>query len=437
MPKQSAPVLDDHELASATGTAWSPVVRLLFRFTFLYLALSTWFWLFEFADRAGAIAGKPYLAFWTPVVHWMAAHLFGWSSTIQPSFVRDTRYLYALTTCWLIVASTGTLIWTLAQRTHSEYKTLHQWLRIFLRFTLAYVMLRYGMDKLFLLQFPAPSLARLTERFGDYSPNSLMWAFIGASAPYTIFGGLAEIFGSLLLLSRRTTTLGALILFAVISNVTAMDFCYDVSVKLFCLNLLFMAAVLIAPDATRLIRFFVLNQATEPSNVRALRIRQYRGAIFFKFAVAAYLIFGPFARDWKIYRSTHAAAHASALTGMYEVSQVSVDGVTHPPLVTDGPRWRYVIFDIPGTLTIKHMDESLTSNSIRYDAASHQIFLLGQDGKESAGTLMMGQSAQGDATLDGTMNGSTLRLTMHRIDRSSFSLINRGFHWISETSFVR
>src|SRR5262245_41045985 len=127
-------------------------------------------------------------------------------------------------------------------------------------YELALNMLIYGLGKIGHTQFPFPPPGRLAETFGDASPMGLLWTFMGYSTGYNIFGGAAEAIGGVLLFLRRTTTLGALILIGVLSNVVALNFCYDVSVKIGSVHLLAMAFFLAAPDLHRLVSVLVLNR---------------------------------------------------------------------------------------------------------------------------------------------------------------------------------
>ena len=110
--------------------------------------------------------------------------------------------------CFLVLAALATIVWTLLDRKRQEYRTLHEWLRIYVRYALGFTMLGYGMDKVFALQFNSslPGPGRLAEPLGNYSPFALMWTFMGYSKPYTIFAGVGEVIGGVLLLFRRTTT---------------------------------------------------------------------------------------------------------------------------------------------------------------------------------------------------------------------------------------
>ena len=72
---------------------------------------------------------------------------------------------------------------------------------------------------------------------------------------------------------RRTTTLGALIVAFVMTNVVMLNFCYDVPVKLFSLHILAFALFLVAPDAKRLVTFFLSPRTAwiSPGNWAGLR----------------------------------------------------------------------------------------------------------------------------------------------------------------------
>ncbi len=142
-------------------------------------------------------------------------------------------------------------VWSSVSR-RPEHERLYDWLRVYVRFFLAWVMLGYAFQKLFKLQFYDLGLWRLTSTFGEASPMGLLWAFMGASTLYTVFSGGLEAIGACLLFFRRTTALGALILVAVLGNVVMMNFSYDVPVKLFSSHLWLAAVFLLLPDIPRL-----------------------------------------------------------------------------------------------------------------------------------------------------------------------------------------
>jgi hypothetical protein len=87
--------------------------------------------------------------------------------------------------------------------------------------------------------------------------TSVVWAFYGYSEVYGRFTGLYELVPALMLLSRRTVTLGAMALFAVSLNITVRDFAYGYpSVKYFSLAYTLLCLVLVVHGRDRLIAAF-------------------------------------------------------------------------------------------------------------------------------------------------------------------------------------
>ena len=148
-------------------------------------------------------------------------------------------------------------------RRRPNYQTLYAHLRLLVRFTLAFTMLSYGFAKLYPLQFVPPFMTTLTETYGESSPMGILWTFMGASAAYTRFCGMAEVTAGLLLLFRRTTVVGALVATGAMLNVAALNFCYDVPVKLYSVHLVLMSIFLLIPESMALMRFFFTRQAAE------------------------------------------------------------------------------------------------------------------------------------------------------------------------------
>src|SRR5208282_4219864 len=118
-------------------------------------------------------------------------------------------------------------------RRRENYFSLYKWFRLFIRFSLASQMLSYGWAKAIPLQMPFPSLVKLLEPYGNFSPMGVLWSSVGSSQAYEIFAGCAEMLGGILLLVPRTTMLGALVCLAATTQVFMLNMAYDVPVKLF------------------------------------------------------------------------------------------------------------------------------------------------------------------------------------------------------------
>jgi hypothetical protein len=126
-------------------------------------------------------------------------------------------------------ALAGGILWTviahLRNNRRTEYRTLHAWLRFFLRLTCGMFMVIYGLVKVFPLQMPPPSIAILNEPAGNMAPMTFLWNLIGLNPVYEIICGSAEFLGGILLFYRRTSLAGALFSTFVVSNVVLYNFC--------------------------------------------------------------------------------------------------------------------------------------------------------------------------------------------------------------------
>ncbi|MEA2690912.1 MAG: hypothetical protein QOJ16_299 [Acidobacteriota bacterium] len=250
-----------------------PARRLGFRFLFSYLLLYG----FELA-----LAGLPgtgwlqalWLGIWKVAVSWVGRHVLhlgggGQEIATVATGSGDRTFDYVQVLSMLALAALAALAWTALDRRRREERDrrLYEGLRIFVRYTLALTLLAYGMSNVFKVQFPFPAAERLQERIGDSSPLALFKVFMGYSATYTFSIGASELLAGLLLLFRRTTTLGALVTLGILVNEVALAFCYDVPVKLLSSHLLLMTLFLLAPEARRLVDGIVLDRPTLPEAV--------------------------------------------------------------------------------------------------------------------------------------------------------------------------
>jgi len=307
------------------------------------------------------------------------------------------------------------LIWSILDRRRPDYRTLHGWLRLLVRYTLAFTLFGYGFAKIFPLQFSPPGFARLVEPYGEFSPMGALWWFMGASIPYIVFSGAAEVTGGLLLLFRRTTSLGAMVSCAVMANVVALNFCYDVPVKLYSINILLMAVFLLAPDLRRLFSVLVLNCTAAPADLTGPRFsRRWMRIASTAFWVlfVGYNLVGHVAGGWKSYKQAYLNPVRPPLYGLYDVE----NGYSN---------WRKVAIQFPGALTVRTNDDSVLNYSTKY---SDDTVML--NGKE---ILHWSRPDANHVLLEG--DGKSIRL--RQIDASKFLLLSRGFHWINEMPLNR
>ena len=417
---------------------WVPLARFGFRVVLLYWVMfclnagliGSLFWMLPWVQR-GVIWINQSMeqgASWVGI-HFF--HLVGDAATRHPTGSGDTALQYILCLCLLVCALLGGAGWTLSSELRSagrrEYRTLYAWLRLALRFTLGGTLLGYGFSKVFPMQFPSPSLLSLTGTYGESSPMRLLWTFMGASAPYTIFGGLAEVVPGVLLLFRRTTTLGALLAAGVLLNVVLLNFCYDVPVKLFSAHLLLVALFLLLPDAASLWRIFFTGKSAALSGLslppwerRPLRYTALifqlltLGGLLYQTGVATY-------RDWRDLPTGH-----PPLYGVWAPD--------HAEGFTPADLWAKVVFDRPAQMLVVRADGERTW----FDADFHEDTQRVNFPKAAKPSALQWNKPTGDTlVLTGDWMGTPVTLNLHRLNPATFPLKTRGFHWIQEYPYNR
>src|SRR5688572_17489829 len=137
---------------------WNLAKRLTFRFVFAYLVLYNLPFPLSQLPFTSYLLQK-YMQMWNAVVPWVGKNILRLSYDVPVIFSGsgDKTYDYVKAFCFLALAAAATIIWTLLDRRRAEYRQLHKWLYLYVRFTLASWMIIYGAMKAIPLQMPTPS----------------------------------------------------------------------------------------------------------------------------------------------------------------------------------------------------------------------------------------------------------------------------------------
>lgn len=443
-----------NEHVDAQPIQWRAPTRVVFRFAFCYLALYS-LYVFSFEEQVFKFAVTNRFAetwldlFWHHLIPWFATHIlrFAHPITVFSNGSGDTTYDYVLILFELLLAVVATVIWSVLDRSRPNYRRLHEWLRFVVRVLLAGAMLVYGMDKLIPVQFGTMTLGRLATRVGDLTPFSMLWTFMAASKPYTIFAGSAEVLAGVLLLVPRLTTLGALVAMGDMANVFALNMSYDVPVKLFSFHFFLMAAFLAAPETQQLLNVLVFNRPAVPRERTPLSSRRWvnQSAVILSAGLGVVFL-GLLTRDSiNRYREENPTAVASrpALYGVWTVDEFAVSPNTAGHLFTAkltsdmniGPgedRWSELIIEKSDSADIRLSNGLMDVVTLKLDAMKNQA-AIGDDGDPNwKCDFSYQRTAESQLTLKGRINGNAVSMKLHRVDSGKSNLVSRGFHWINE-----
>jgi uncharacterized membrane protein YphA (DoxX/SURF4 family) len=418
-------------------TGWRPATRVAFRFCVLYLALYT---------LAGQIFGGvfPYPGFvpalgtrWPlrEITLWVAEHVFGGTPPFAYAGTSgDTFFHWVQTALLLAAAIVGTALWSAIDARRVHYERLRTWFRLYLRFALAAQMFYYGMAKVIPTQFPPPALVTLVRPVGDLSLTDLLWVFVGASTPYQMFAGWAEMLAGLLLVVPQTTTLGALAALADMVQVFVLNMTYDFGLKQISFHLILISLLLLAPDLRRLANVLVLNRAAEPSAQPPL----FRTAVANRLALLVQICFGVFLLatfanlSLRFYVSEGGTgAPRSPLRGIWNVERLAIDGDVRLPLLNDyDRRWRRVIFDFTDRMFFQRWDDSYAAYGVSIDEARRLLALTKGTSRNWRAVFTYERPTSDRLILEGEMDGYRIRAELQLVRRDTFRLLNSDFRWV-------
>jgi hypothetical protein len=294
-------------------------------------------------------------------------------------------------------------------------------------------MFYYGFAKIIPTQFQAPSLVTLVQPVGTLGLADMLWTFIGASLPYQVFTGIAELAAGVLLLLPQTTPLGALIALADMIQVFILNMTYDFGLKQISFHLILLSLFLLAPDLKRIANVLVFDRAAEPSSEKPL----FRTAQANRYALIAQVLVGVylmvmFANLSRTYYYTQGDGRPrSPLYGIWDVQELSVNGDVRPVVEYDyDRRWRRLIFDTPDMMVMQRTDDSFAHFPVTINERYRTVSVRKGNSRNWEAAFLYERPADDRMVLEGTMDGLKLRATLKRVELDSFRLRSSFFRWV-------
>ena len=366
----------------------------------------------------------PYWKTWNAVLPWFGRYVLrvpnpgNLTLPIAPVLLGDLAGGYVLMLLFLLLALILAGVWTIADRQRSNHRALHNWLRVYVRYALAFSTLGYGISKLFHVQFRSLDLVDWMTPIGMLQPRELLWDFMGFSRSYQVFTGAVECLGVALLFWRRTTLLGSLLLIGALGNVLLLDISYGVSVRRIALRLLLMALFLTAPDLGRLADIFLLHRPAAPLHVGEPSWGSpwmRRMAVATKALVILYVISTV---SIKLYEESKlGAAPHPALYGLFKVQHFVRNGRED---AADDPRsWRWIAIDGRG-FAVELSSARWERRRADFDD-SRQVITV-SSGPQRKSSLTYSHSGPDDVVITGVLDNQPTEIVLRRMPEPRFAL---------------
>jgi hypothetical protein len=432
----------------AEGPVWPTWRKIGFRFAFIYMALYMAPWslvagylpwihldfITQFYDKA-----------WDWAVRFVNNGLFHVAENLVPfNGSGDTSFGWAQLWFMLCLSVLGCIIWSVIDDKRKNYEKLDYWLRVCVRYYIALFCFVYGIIKLFVLQMIFPNISQLATPLGDLLPMRFSWLFIGYSTPYQIFSGAMETIAGLLLLNRKTVTLGLVMATGVFLHVFVLNLAYDIPVKLFSGHLLLFAIFLLMYEMRRLVDFFILNRPSEPDTSfnptftnRWMRYARIVAKLTFIVVVVIMPAFQNYERHQQVYNQPETKPIRS---GLYDIDLYVLNGKdTVPPLTTDSLRWKNVAFEKGGFGSVDAFDplffQRYKRSYFNYKADTVKGLLKFVQFRDTIPLYSMKYKLPDENTVQlwTKVKDDSVYMQLRRSKRH-FQLTERQFHWLSEAN---
>jgi hypothetical protein len=251
-----------------------------------------------------------------------------------------------------LTATAGAVVWRLLDRDRVDYRRWYAVWHTIMRYSLGINMIGWGFFKITGSQFWGlhADAFLIARPLGEWASRALMWNTMGQSVMYGDFSGFTEIVGGTLLLFRRTTLLGAIILFFVSGTIFLLDALMNrggVTTPALWGSLVGLA--LVAPEWGRLKAFYGRNEPLRP--LAAQRPIPGRAGALIQAGVLVLMLYksGTFGDlqalvtpatwdkiGWRM------VPHP--MTGVFKVTSMSRNGAPVIPRYDDTTQWSYIGF---------------------------------------------------------------------------------------------
>ncbi len=263
----------------------------------------------------------------------------------------------------LVFAIIGGAIWTYIDQKRkpqpTEYSVLYYWLRAIVRYRAAIGIIGFGFTKLFPVQMPYPGEGLLNTDFGDFTAQKIYWLSIGIVPWYQVFAGVVEITAGALLFFRKTTLVGAALLFGALGDIVYVNFAYDGGVHVYSSYFVLLSAFLMVHYIPALYDLLIREK---PASLKSYypsfsKTWQQATRVSIKSATIAVFLVLFFYLQWINFLydpyKQPSSKGVTALRGYYNVTTFKLNGQDIPYSPLDTVRWQEASFEKWTSLTYK------------------------------------------------------------------------------------
>lgn len=408
---------------------WTQAQRFAFRAFSLYLILYFLFIsdfignsFYEFAVLKDT--NKPFQYVTVNLVSW-TNNLFLHKQFPGAVYIGDNYWTFIAALLLLIIAITTAGVWTIIDK-GKKFPSFYKYMHAFARYYLGFVLLLYGLEKITFNQFGIQPSA-LAESMGNNDSWHMFRAFMGISKSYKFFSGLIELIPGLLLLFRRTSTLGSLIAFPVFINVLMLNIGYDIWLKLLIFHLILFSIFILIPDLKKMVQIFILKQNTSLTSVpslienKNLKWLQYT----LKFSLIGIVVYMLIKLEIRAVNENINSPYSN-IVGIHEIRRFSFNLKIPEPNNDDSLNWEKVTINTAPFLRVQLKNDSIVEYNFKVDTLKRLLELNLWNDTSVNGKFHYIRLSPKEWLFEGTIKNDSIRFTTRKTDMYDLPLL-RGY----------
>lgn len=358
---------------------------------------------------------------------WTAIHIFNLSISNTYQILSDSTGLYIHLLHISLLALTGSFLWGLKDK-NTNYQRLHYWFNTVGAYYLSLQLFIYGFNKIFKWQFFLPEPNTLYTPLGQTHQDLLFWSTMGTSYPYTFFSGLIEIIPAFMLLFKRTRLLGAIIACGVMINVVALNFSFDISVKVFSIFLLALCVILISPYAKQLLQLFIYQQKAELKLWQPVYSpRQNKIHVLAKSALIVLILFDVLSPYFIAHNFNDDVRERPLLHGAYTTTLFIKNGDTLAPVLNNKKYIKRVFINRAGYFITQMANDAMADYKLNY--AAKNTLQISNYYTNIQSSLVYTQTTDSTLQFEGILDSDTVLIKTQKINLQQLPLLRKEFNW--------
>lgn len=289
---------------------------------------------------------------------------------------------------------------------------------------LAWVLFKYGMDKIFKTQFYLPEPNLLYTNLGQLDKDILFWSTMGSSYTYNLFMGFIEVIPAILLIFKNTRSLGLILSFGVLLNVFFINLSFDISVKLFSGFLLLINLYLLKSTFVILWEIFIQNKTNLKHEQHQQKITRFNGFIL-KSILILVILFDTLSPYFKSKNFNDDLAERPFLHGSYTLERIIQNNDT---LTSFNIPIKRIFIHRDSYMIMQNQQDEMVDFKMTLNEKHNSLQLTDYDSKQQVLRYSYNKSKD-ELTLEYTKSANRLTLICKRIDWRRLPLMRKQFHW--------